>query len=287
MSSSSASSQIILDIAHVYIVYAFTTVLIIGLVGNLCNIVIFICVKQFRKCPGAFYIIAESVADETVLLVGLVPRIVVEIFGFDPARILLIWRKLRIPFSQWGTLLGLSAVNFATFDQYLSTSCDSRLRELSTTKLAKYFIGIALIIWFLYNIPFFILYDIQISFGCLLKSVELSRYYSYFHLLVLYGLLPVFLTTTFSILAYRNVRQIRRLQMTNIRRRLDRQLTAMILARVAFLVLCLIPFIIQRFYVANVQTNPKNDFRIAIEQLVGAINLSLSYLNVSVCLFLC
>ncbi|CAF3923514.1 unnamed protein product [Rotaria sp. Silwood1] len=287
MSSSSASAQTILYVAHVYSIYVFTTVFITGLVGNLCNIVIFISLEQFRHFPGAFYITVESIANCALLLVGLMSRIVNETFGSDPSYTLLIWCKLRNPATQWCTLIGLSAINFAAFDQYLSTNCVSRFRQLSTTKLAKYLIGVALIIWLLYQIPFVIFSNIQATVGCILTSVELLRYYSFFHLLVLNGLLPVFLTTTFSILAYRNVRRIRRQQMNNIRRRLDHQLTAMILARVTFLVLCLLPFIIQRFYMANAHTDPKDVLRIAIEKLVGAINIVLSYLNVSVCLFVC
>ncbi|CAF4991352.1 unnamed protein product, partial [Rotaria sp. Silwood1] len=52
-------------------------------------------------------------------------------------------------------------------------------------------------------------------------------------------------------MAYRNVRRIRRQQMSNARRRLDQQLTAMILARVILFVLCLLPYIAQSFYIMN------------------------------------
>ena len=95
------------------------------------------------------------------------------------------------------------------------------------------------------------------------------------------------LSITFSILAYQNVRRIRRHNMTNVRRRFDRQLTAMILARVVFLVICLVPFILQRFYIINAWTKPNESFRSAVEKLAAAINLSLTSLNYSVCLYLC
>ncbi|CAF4861141.1 unnamed protein product, partial [Rotaria sp. Silwood1] len=52
-------------------------------------------------------------------------------------------------------------------------------------------------------------------------------------------------------MAFRNVRRIHRQQMSNTRRRLDQQLTAMILARVILFVLCLLPYIAQRFYTMN------------------------------------
>ncbi|CAF1264370.1 unnamed protein product [Rotaria sordida] len=82
-------------------------------------------------------------------------------------------------------------------------------------------------------------------------------------------------------MAYRNVRRIRRLQMSNTRRRLDQQLTAMILARVILFILCLLPYIAQCFYIMNVRNDKNEKLRTAIELLITAINVSISYLNVS------
>ena len=278
--SSSATS--ILFVTHLYIQYSYTIILVLGLVGNSFNVIVFIHLKPFRERPGAFYMVVESLADAGVLLVGLAPRVLVEIFNFDPGQTLLIWCKLRIPISQWCSLMALSAVNLAVIDLYFSTNFHVHLRQLSTLRLARHLTVIMSIIWFLYNIPFIVFYDIKVAFGCLLKNPELARYYSFFHLLIVYGLLPFILTTTFSILAYRNVRRLRRRNMSNVRRRFDRQLTAMILARVVLGVFCLLPFILQRFYIANTRTNPNELLRVAIEQLVTSINVSLSYLNVSV-----
>jgi hypothetical protein len=264
-------------------VYVLSIVLIFGLIGNFCNILIFISIKQFRHYPGAFYIIAESTIDSAVLLLGVMVRIIIEASGYDATNSSLIWCKLRTPMNQWCSLMTLSIVNFMTIDQYFSTSCNPSLRQLSTIKLAKYLIGIAAIVWVVYNVPFAIFYDIIAVVGCLLNNVTFARFYTIFHLLILFGILPILIACLFSILAYRNVRRIHRQQLTRTRRRLDRQLTAMILARVTVFILFLIPFIVQRFYATNVPINPNNTLRTAIEQLVGAINISLTYVNVSVC----
>ncbi|CAF5159315.1 unnamed protein product, partial [Rotaria sp. Silwood1] len=82
-------------------------------------------------------------------------------------------------------------------------------------------------------------------------------------------------------MAFRNVRRIHRQQMSHTRRRLDQQLTAMILARVILFVLCLLPYIAQRFYTINTQIRKNQTLQIAIELLITAINMSISYLNVS------
>ena len=276
------SSTTIVAITHWYAGCAYTSIFVIGFIGNCCNIFLFVSVKQFRVCPGAWYIIAESIANELLMFVGLAPRMIAEVFNFDPFRTSIIWCKIRNPLTQYCTLMGLSMVTFAAFDQYLSTSCDARYRRMSTTQLAKRFIDLIATIFLPYCIVFVIFFDIQLPSGCLLKNATLSRYYSFFHLLVLNGLLPVLISMVFSILAYRNVRRIHRRHMTDVRRRLDHQMTAMILVRVALLVVCLVPSIAQRFYNANVQSDPKDLLRTAIEQLIGSINISISYLHVSV-----
>jgi hypothetical protein len=143
----SSSAQSILFVTHLYTQYVFTIILVLGLVGNSFNVIVFISLKQFRERPGAFYMIVESFADVGVLLVGLTPRLLVEIFGFDPGQTSLIWCKLRIPVSQWCSLMALTAVNLAVIDLYLSTKVNVRSRQLSTLCLAKRLTVIASIIW--------------------------------------------------------------------------------------------------------------------------------------------
>ena len=161
----SSNLQTINFISNVYTQHVLTTILIIRIIGNICNITILISLKQFRPYPGTFVIIVESIFDEGLLLVGLTPRVLIDIFGFDPAQTLFIWCKLRIPTSQWCSLMSLSAINFAVIDLYLSTHCISRLRRMSALRLAKYMIGITSMFWFFYNIPFAVFYDLKTVFG--------------------------------------------------------------------------------------------------------------------------
>ncbi|CAF4293642.1 unnamed protein product [Rotaria sp. Silwood2] len=258
---SSTTAQAILNVVHHYIIYAFSIIFIAGLVGNICNIVIFISLKMFRKCPGAYYIIVESIFDLSFSIVGSALRASEEIFNLDSDRIRLLW----------------------LIDQYFSTNCNPLMRQLSTIKLAKYLTAMAILTSFFYMIPFTMFYDIKVTFGCLLTNINLVRYYSFFHLPILQGILPILLASTFSIMAYRNVRRIRRQQMSNTRRRLDQQLTAMILARMILFVVCLLPYTALCFYVFNMQSHNNQTLRSAIEVLILALAVAISYLNISVC----
>jgi hypothetical protein len=83
----------------------------------------------------------------------------------------------------------------------------------------------------------------------------------------------------FSLLAYRNVRR----QMPIIRRKLDRQMTSIILARVAFLTILILPYTIQRIYSLILPANRNDLVRIASEQLIAAVTISFLCSNCSVC----
>ncbi|CAF4217679.1 unnamed protein product, partial [Rotaria sordida] len=97
--------------------------------------------------------------------------------------------------------------------------------------------------------------------------------------------LPIFIASLFSILAYRNVRRIVRRQIPIVRRRLDRQLTAMVLIRVITFVILTSPYAIQRMYTYIAKIDPSNLFPYAINILVGGIISSFFNLNYAVTFF--
>jgi predicted PurR-regulated permease PerM len=127
-------------------------------------------------------------------------------------------------------------------------------------------------------------YEIGVSAGCNLYNEFFVNYFAYGYYLIETGILPITISTFFSILAYQNVRRIVRLQIAIRRRKLDQQLTAMILARVAFFVVIILPYVLQRIYMLIVTMNKNDLIHNAIVQLFDAITSSLFYVNTAVCL---
>ncbi|CAF4193937.1 unnamed protein product [Rotaria sordida] len=80
-------------------------------------------------------------------------------------------------------------------------------------------------------------------------------------------------------ISYRNVRRIVRHQIPIRRRKLDQQLTAMILVRVGFLVVMILPYLLQRIYTLSTLTQTDSVISRAILQLFTAITISLFNLN--------
>jgi hypothetical protein len=83
----------------------------------------------------------------------------------------------------------------------------------------------------------------------------------------------------FAFLAYRNVRRIVRRQIPIFRRRLDQQMTAMVLMRVILLVCLVSPYIIYRIFIINFPISQSDPMKYAIGRLVQAIFYTVLNLN--------
>jgi hypothetical protein len=178
-------------------------------------------------------------------------------------------------------LISTSMVCFAALDQFLFTNPYPSIRQMSTLQLAHRLTFIAICLWTLHSIPYGIFYQISSSNTCTLNNIGLIHYYSYFYYPILHGFFPILASSLSSLCAYRNVRHLVRRQV-NFRRRLDRQLTAMIFARVIFFVLFLLPYTIYRIYALNSTVTQANLYPYAIDQLVYSIVAALSDLNYTV-----
>ncbi|CAF3160740.1 unnamed protein product [Rotaria sp. Silwood2] len=246
--SSSSTAELIVTIAEHYTIYTGFITLVFGVIGNISLIFVLTCLKIFRGSPSALYLITESITNLLQMAVLLTSRIAMNGFATDLTQTVLFWCRLRGLLRSYFTLKPLCIICFSTIDQYLSTSYYPFLRQKSTIKLAKILIAIATIVWILHGIPFFVFSGIQSTNGCFIYNSSFLNYIIYFYYPILSGILPIIISTFFGVLAYRNVRRIVRRHMPIRRRKLDQQLTAMILIRVVFLVIMILPYVLERIY---------------------------------------
>jgi hypothetical protein len=122
-----------------------------------------------------------------------------------------------------------------------------------------------------HSIGFGIFFYAKPPIDCVLSSPILIHYYSYVFYPIISGFLPILISGSFSILAYRNVRRIIRRQLPIFRRRLDQQLTKFVLTRVIFVILLVTPFVLYRAYIINTNISAKDSLGLAIENLLLAI----------------
>jgi hypothetical protein len=280
--SSLAISQHIRDVGKIYMLSIGIFNLVTGITGNILIILVFTTVKVFKGNQCAFYLIVESISNIGLLLAVYVSTILTHILGYDPYLTSLNWCKIRTMISQAFALCSLYTVCFLAFDQYLSTNHRYSWRQLSTLKLAHCFVFVNVCFVVIHSTSFLFVTEIHQSMGCAVYNPIIKRYYAFFYYPILSSILPLIITTSFSLLAYRNVRRIIRRQVPVIRRRLDRQFTAITLARVVCIVSCGMPFIFVSLYELNMNNNEDNYVELAIVNLISTILNSLLYTNFSV-----
>ncbi|CAF4031864.1 unnamed protein product, partial [Rotaria sordida] len=241
--------------------------------------------KAFRNNQCVLYFVTESISNICQLIIYFVIYVLITLNGIDPGNSTLFWCKFRAMMIALCTVISFSTICFSACDQYLSTNLQFNIRKLSTTKLAQILIFTAIVISILHVIPFAIFLEIRASL-CRVFNPIMSQYLSFFYYPILSGLLPIFIASLFSILAYHNVRRIVRRQIPIVRRRLDRQLTAMVLVRVITFVILTLPYAIQRMYTYLAKVDQSNLFLLAINTLAAGIISSFFNLNYAVSFYI-
>ncbi|CAF1341585.1 unnamed protein product [Adineta ricciae] len=255
------------------------------MIGNTLNILTFTQLKLFQNNRSAFYLTVESISNLLNQLLFIAINILISLYGDDATEKSLIWCRFRYAAAQVLVLFTSYTLCLAAGDQFFSTNYQLNLRNLCTIRLARWLSGIFVCIWLIHSIVFTTSFNIQPSIGCTISDPIWLRYSTYFFYPVLIGLLPICIASLFNILAFRNVRRIVRRQLPIARRRLDQQMTALVLIRVVMLAVLFSPYAIFRTYSLNTPTAQGQSLQYAVTRLIQAIVLSLYWLNISVSMF--
>jgi hypothetical protein len=274
--------QTIYYMNYITSVYLGYVTIIAGLMGNVINILVFTKLKLFRNNPSAFYLIIAALVEIFQLIFVVSTRVITATNGYDPTRTSLVWCKFRAFLSQWGATMLPMIICSSAFDQYLSTSYHAALRQMSTLRLAQGLVAILCVLAAGYSVPSEIFQEIHPRLGCGTYNASYNYFFSFVHLCIIIGLLPIAVSSLFSLLAFRNVRRIVRRQIPIVRRRLDRQLTAMILVRIALFVTATLPLASVRTYQINRPVDQDNAYEMAVHTLIRMVVTTFYNINYSV-----
>lgn len=265
-----------------YITYVYIVILIIAIVGNSLNILVFTNLKLFHRNQCAFYLCIESIINTTALLHSSIDHFTQYPDGHDLADYSLIWCKTRFILEQILQISSFSIMCFITFDQILCTSYSYTIRQMSTYKLAQYLICIALCCAIGHSIPSIFFSSILPPMGCASDNKIFIYYYLMFYYPILIGFLPLFLSILFSLIAFRNVRHLIRRQIPLVRRKLDRQLTAMVFVRVIIFVILYLPYVVYRTFTLVKIVSDNYDIPFLFDLLMQTSVIFLKDLNYTV-----
>ncbi|CAF0751745.1 unnamed protein product [Adineta ricciae] len=280
MASLSTAVNIISNLRQ-YFVYGSYVVLAGGMLGNILNLIIFSQLKRFRENRWSFYFIVESIVGLIFIASSIINTTARLIIGTDFDQVSLVWCRLRLILNQGLGLTIFFIIPCAAVDQFFSTSYLFNLRNFCTLKLVRSLVIITSCLWYVHSITFSCFLNIRTSAGCIITNANVSRYSIYFFYPILYGSIQIIIAFLFSLLAFRNVRRLVRRQIPIDRRRMDQQMTAMILTRVAFFIVYALPYSIYRVYSIGEVPDQSKALQYAIIQLTLQICILLFTMNFS------
>jgi hypothetical protein len=267
-------------------IYCGILILAGGILGGLLNTIVFLSLQTFRQSSCAFYLTIMSFVNIGELLVGMLSQIMLALYNTDGTDTSPFYCKFRIYMSNVCAMISLTCFCLATIDQYCATSSRPRLQQLCNIKLAQCLISIFSFIWILHAIPYAALFNLTVSSVtgkgiCLMTNSIYIQYRIYFILLILLGLLPLSITLLFGSMAYRNVQQLAFYTLPLVRRELDKQLTAMVLAQVVVNFFTILPYNISNILSLNSKSNTDPFFQAQI-QLSSNMTVMLYYVYYAV-----
>ncbi|UJR25966.1 hypothetical protein I4U23_007314 [Adineta vaga] len=270
MSSSSTVQQLnfVIQQLNIYVaIIIFTT----GIIGGLLNIIIFTSLKTFRQTSCGFYLTTTSLFNIGQALFALSTRILDSGFAINLTNVS--WScKLRTFLSQSCVLLSLTSMSLATIDQFVSMTS---YRHWSSLRTARRHVLISCCVWCCHGIFAILYWDTPSGICTTASNSSYRRYLSYFYTPVLLGCLPIVIMLTFSLLAFFHIRTLASRRVNIVRLSHERQLTAMALFQVAFIVFASVPYTTFTIYDLNTSnTDPEN---VAQHRLISTVCVLLYY----------
>jgi len=269
--------------AEQIILYGGILILIIGVTGEIFNIIVFLSLQTFRQNSCAFYLTIMSIVNIGQLLIGLLSRIAITGFNIDWTQMSLFYCKFRPYLVHIFAFSSLTCVSLAIIDQFLATSIRPHWQQWSSAKTAYYLSGFSLIFWIIYLCPHLIYYELITGNEplCTITDLLYSQYVDNFLVPFVWYIIPFFVSVLFGLLAYRNIKQTAYRTVPLLRRRIDEQLSIMILVQVIINIIVTFPYIAYLTITPHVSfsDDPLTNAQL---QLIKNIALCLYYLYPSV-----
>ena len=231
----------LLDIQQDMIRYGTTVYFGLGLIGNICNCVMFTR-QSYRGSPSSIYFLYLSLFAIIYLFWSVIPLFYSLNYG-DSQTKSVVYCKLRLyGIHNFGQYLRYAVV-FACADRFFASHRDARLRQLSSVGIALKVLFLMTIVWPIVGIHLPILTDLREGI-CGITGLYRLIYAIYQTMFV--GILPPTLMITFSALTIHRLHQRHETQ-TRAKQR-DRHLMRMVIAEVVVNVITSIPFSLNLVY---------------------------------------
>ncbi|CAF1255551.1 unnamed protein product [Rotaria sp. Silwood1] len=234
-------------ISHRVTIYLGIPIFFLGVIGGFFNIIVFLSLKTFRQNSCAFYLTIMAMVSIGYLSTGLLTFIMMYGYNIDWTKQSSFYCIVREGFVHVCMLIAFTCLCLATIDQFSATCSYPRWQRLCNINLARQLCVAFIVLWFLYGILFFTSHALIIdpssgNLDCQVINEAFHQYLKTWHVLIFLGVLPISVTVIFGCLAYRNVQKLSYRTLPLVRRRLDKQLTMMVLTQVVFNFFAITPY---------------------------------------------
>ncbi|UJR07470.1 hypothetical protein I4U23_011759 [Adineta vaga] len=272
--------------------YTPMPVFVLGLFGNLMNLLIFRR-RSLVNNPCTIYLFSATIMNTSILFFGLLIRTLMDGFDIDIVGNNLVICRLRYILLHPSYVLSSWFLVCGSIDRFCISSRSARLRNFSNMKNARRTVLICICIGVLLYCHVIILFDIENrkSGPYCYAQVGLYRVIYDFLFFASFSLLPPFFMMIVGLLTVRNVRLVRvrtgptTSNVSSLNRK-DRQLILMLLIQLISTIICTLPHAIQKLYATFTVNDTKDAYRLAIESLVSQLTRQLLYINASIGFYL-
>ncbi|CAF1310088.1 unnamed protein product [Adineta ricciae] len=253
--------------------YAILGLIIIGTIGNLMNIIVFLRHKKLRQMTNFIFLIMFFFSNLISLWSTRFPRSILAITSTDLLIGNIVYCKIRWLFGRWSFYMSYIYLCLSCIDRYLNTSRHERLRRMMTFKRAVVITITISLIYFIIFIPDGIYYS---GSRCTASSSDreiYKQFLNYFNL-VMCSSVPMVILYTFSLLTWYNLYTTRNISHS----KLHRQVNHMMIVEFTVIFLGATPNFVFSIYTEISQSMIKSSLRMAQETVVRYVCVICSFL---------
>jgi hypothetical protein len=185
--------------------YVYCPLYATGNIGNILNLIVFSQTKLRSSSVCSWYFLVISIVNLISINTGYLTRILSYLGLPDPSRTVEWYCTGRVYISTLSLTLGRHFLCSLIIDRFLVTSTSVKLRQLSSFKLAKWYIPLSVLFWTIFYVHIFVGYtDYQYGSGC-------KRWGGTYNLFIVVStvtieaILPITVITIFTLLTLNNL----------------------------------------------------------------------------------
>ena len=259
----------LLDVSRRLYAWASLTIFILGTVGNLFDLILFLRLESLNTLASSLFLFASFIGSECVMLTATLLRLIFGMTGFDPLFSSLFLCKARWMIGPASGAFALTCVSFAAFDRLLLVRSDYRVQL--TLNQARLIIVFAALFWLSFFSLYAVFYTSPTPSSCRLVDPVLLQLMPVISLFV-YNVIPIGVLSLLCVLIRKKLSQLPG-------RRPPDQVTRMIVAQIVVIILTSLPSAIYAVYTLSTRTTSKSSLRLAVENLVNTLCVLIGFLT--------